>query len=146
VDQDLTPGVSRRTLLKTVGAGTAVIWAAPAVTSLSASAFASSTNPHPECIGATCDTFEQCSSGNPDCVCTTTSEGGGFCIPGSTHCADLADCTTSADCSGGAVCIVNTCCGGGKCAPQSLGDSCPKTESVTKSKSPSFPAGSIGAR
>jgi hypothetical protein len=77
--------------------------------------------PNPECAGATCDTFVECSSGNPDCVCVTTEPGpGGLCIPGSTLCSTLTPCGPNFECPAGELCAVNTCCGIPVCAPISL--------------------------
>jgi hypothetical protein len=79
-------------------------------------------NPNPECVGATCTTFKQCSS-NPDCVCTTTSTGGGFCVPGSTQCNTLTACGAGNSCPAGSLCVLNSCCSGPVCVPTSL--TCP---------------------
>jgi hypothetical protein len=77
------------------------------------------TNPNPECMGQTCETFTPCNanacSGNG--VCGSTAEGGGLCIDGSTLCSSLATCTTSADCPSGVICFVNSCCVVGVCVP-----------------------------
>ncbi|KAI7352497.1 hypothetical protein D0862_07397 [Hortaea werneckii] len=70
---------------------------------------------NPGCKGATCRTFKQCSS-DTDCVCVTSAEGPGYCVPGSTPCANPS-CETSADCGTGMVCAVDTCCGRPVCAP-----------------------------
>lgn len=62
-----------------------------------------------------------CDPTNPDCICTETSFGEGFCIPGSTGCGD--GCPTGI-CPPGFVCVVNTCCVGGHiCVPMTL--TCP---------------------
>ena len=79
------------------------------------------TNPSPECMGQTCDTFTTCNPSACDGqgVCFSTAEGGGFCgtaVP----CAGLAPCATSTDCPSGGICQVNTCCGAaGVCVPAS---------------------------
>jgi hypothetical protein len=77
-------------------------------------------SPNPECAGATCETFIQCSSGNPDCICTTLATGGGLCVPGSTSCDIVGPCGPNFECPEGSVCVVNTCCAGPVCAPLSL--------------------------
>jgi hypothetical protein len=77
-------------------------------------------NPNPECEGATCTTFIECSTENPDCVCTTLFGGGGFCVPGSTPCQPLARCPNGNECSAGELCAVNTCCGENVCIPVAL--------------------------
>lgn len=82
-------------------------------------------NPTPECAGLTCTTFTECSPANSDCVCTTITEGGGLCVPGSTPCAGLADCNNSGDCAAGALCVEASCCGRNVCVPVVLNDQCP---------------------
>lgn len=77
-------------------------------------------SPSPECTGATCFTFIPCdpAGGCTDPVCTTTAEGGGVCVEGTTPCAGLASCSSSSECAGGGLCVVNTCCGAaGVCVP-----------------------------
>jgi len=113
-------GISRRTLLKRVGAAGAIAWTTPVIASLRTPAFAASPGPNPECVGASCSTFIQCSSGNPDCICVTTDQGG-LCVPGSTACGGLVVCPNgTADCPTGELCAVNTCCGGPVCVPLEL--------------------------
>jgi hypothetical protein len=76
-------------------------------------------NPNPECQGKTCGSFEQCSPTNPDCICTTTTSGGGFCVPGHTPCAGLTRCP-SGDCPTGSLCVEGSCCGEPVCVPTTL--------------------------
>jgi hypothetical protein len=77
--------------------------------------------PNPECAGATCQTFVECSSGNPDCVCVTTEPGtGGLCVPGTTQCLSLTACGPNFECPEGQLCAVNTCCIDPVCVPISL--------------------------
>jgi hypothetical protein len=146
-DERVAHGVSRRTMLKRVGAAGAIAWVTPVVTSLTTPAFAASEDPHPECREASCGNFLSCSSGNPDCVCVSTDQGG-FCIPGSTACASLAPCASglSSECSGGAVCASNTCCGAPVCVPVALTGSCPPGggEGFRTTGRPSTGAGTIG--
>lgn len=124
---DRRPG--RRAVIKGAAAGAIGVWSVPVVTSFTSPAFAagSAGNPNPECQGANCATFIPCSSDNPDCVCTTTSSGGGFCVPGSTSCAVVGDCSgPNADqCPPGSVCVVDTCCGRPVCVPVELNKQCP---------------------
>src|SRR2546425_252827 len=115
--------VSRRTMLKRIGAAGAVAWVAPVISSLNTPAFAASLATHPECERATCDNFLPCSSANPDCVCVSSDQGG-FCVPGSTPCPDIT-CNTSADCASGSFCATGTCCGVGVCLPLALTGQCP---------------------
>jgi len=119
-------GISRRTLLKRVGAAGAIAWTTPVITSLRTPAFGASPGPHPECVEASCGNFVECTSLNPDCICVNTDQGG-FCVPGSTACADLTDCPggTSAECGPGEVCATDSCCGVGQCVPITLTNACP---------------------
>lgn len=127
-DERAEHGVSRRTMLKRIGAAGAIAWVTPVVTSLNTPAFAQtqSREEHPECVRATCSNFVPCSSSNTDCVCVSTDQGG-FCVPGSTTCASLQPCPSglSSECSGGAVCASGTCCGEPVCVPVSLTANCP---------------------
>ena len=94
-------------------------------------------DPNPECTGETCDTFTQCSAANSDCVCTTTSTGGGFCTPGSTLCAGLADCDAAGGCPAGSLCAVDTCCVTPVCIPNAL--ECTEAALVTPSRAGNGP-------
>ena len=70
------------------------------------------------CAGGACGNLPGCAANNPDCLCFTTPEGQGACIPGSTPCAGLKPCATSSDCPPGFGCAVTSCCGGGGvCGP-----------------------------
>jgi hypothetical protein len=112
-----------------VATGAKLAYAAPLVAAsfklreASAQDVISPGNPNPECRGATCGNFIPCAT-NPDCVCTTTAEGGGVCIPGSTPCAGLADCAADLSCTRGSFCIVDTCCIVPKCASIELNAAC----------------------
>jgi hypothetical protein len=125
-DDRAANGVSRRTMLRRIGAVGAVAWVTPVISSLTTPAFAQSSIEHPECLGASCATFKPCSSSNGDCVCVSSDQGG-FCIPGSTQCAPLQVCEggTSAECPAGSICAVDTCCDVGVCIPISLTGQCP---------------------
>lgn len=70
------------------------------------------------CAGGACGNLPRCSATLPDCLCFTTPEGTGACIPGSTPCAGLRSCTSSSQCPPGYGCAVTSCCGsGGVCGP-----------------------------
>jgi hypothetical protein len=59
-----------------------------------------------------------CDPNNPDCICTETSFGEGFCIPGSTGCGTPC----AGICPPGFACVVNTCCPGeNTCVPITAG-------------------------
>ena len=101
-DEELgVDGVSRRTMLKRIGAGAAVAWTAPILTSIRSPAFAQSVCDCPECA---------CSDASP--VCGSDANGDCFCAPeqGTGECT----CISNAFGSGGA-------CGGPTCPP---GEAC----------------------
>jgi hypothetical protein len=126
---------TRRTVVKT---GVKLAYVAPIVAAsfklreASAQEVMSPGNPNPECRGATCGNFIPCAT-NPDCICTTTAAGGGFCVPGSTQCAGLADCAADLSCPAGNVCVVNSCCVVPKCVPISLNQECPPVDGTSRS-------------
>lgn len=136
MDENITDGgeersPGRRAVIKGAAAGVVGVWAVPVVTGFTSPAHAagSAGNPNPECKGANCSTFVPCSSVNPDCVCTTTSSGGGFCVPGSTQCAGLDNCVAGS-CPPGFLCAVDTCCGVPVCVATSL--QCPPSPAGAK--------------
>lgn len=128
--------VSRRSVIKRIGAGAAIAWSAPVLQSIAAPAFAQY-GPDPECAPAQCGTFVECSSANPDCVCISCEQGGGVCVPGSTSCASLTRCNSQADCPSDSCCTHNSCCGGnpGVCVPFSLRDQCKDTAPASRRSS-----------
>jgi hypothetical protein len=138
--EKVTNRISRRRMLKRIGAGAAVAWSAPILSSLRTPAFAQ--YEQPQCVAATCTTFVACSGPNPDCVCVNCS-GTGLCVPGSTSCGSLTQCTTNADCPSDACCAVNTCCPTGVCIPFSLSRNCPPGR-TSRARRVSTGAGTIG--
>ena len=119
--------VSRRSVLKGMGAGAAIAWSAPVLQSIAAPAFAQY-GPDPECAPATCFTFVPCGAGG-GCVCISCPGGGGVCVPGSTACASLQPCGPNGECGPDACCEnQTTCCGQAGfpplCVPFSLRESC----------------------
>lgn len=109
MDNEHTSGMSRRTAIKSVAAGTALVWVAPAVTTLGASAFASH-NPVCEGVDFQCDVVQECGASGPLglCVCDTSVGGTPFCWE-NFFCDTSRNCDTDADCSGGELCVT-TCC------------------------------------
>jgi len=148
--------LSRRDALRKAGVAAGIAWTAPVVTSFFSRAAAGTPpqatttttgpEPHPECIGATCTTFRPCSSGNPDCVCVTSSGGSGFCIPGSTLCASLTSCDAELNCPPESFCAVDTCCGNPVCIPFDLAQSCPTDTNGVNATAQRTPtgAGTVG--
>jgi hypothetical protein len=136
--------LSRRRMLKRIGAGAAVAWSAPVLSSLRTPAFAQYPPPHEECRGATCAAFIPCSGPNPDCVCVTTSEGTGTCTPGSTLCSTLAICGPGGACAPGTFCAVDTCCVDPVCIPIDLSAQCPTASGAGTEARASTGAGTVG--
>jgi hypothetical protein len=109
-------GISRRRMIKRIGAGTAVVWSAPALTTLGSRALAQG---YPDlCTGCDpdCNVRPPCSA---DCVCLPTTDGQCFCTPGDFNCAGLESCGAGGACPSGFECIQSSCCGGAtKCFPE----------------------------
>ena len=98
--------VSRRKLLKRIGAGAALAWSAPILTSVRAPAFAAGASPEcPECHAWDCvNPVPPCRGGQCDCVLVVGGDcfcaGAIFCGPG---------CTKDSDCPQGSRCAIFTC-------------------------------------
>jgi hypothetical protein len=116
-EQLLDQGVSRKKLLKRAGAGAAVLWAVPALTSV---AHASHGGRHTcgkgfQCGGDQCSGQTACRP--PDnvggrgigCFCAQTQGGRCHCYDND-FCVNRQACTRNADCPSGQRCL-NTCCG-----------------------------------
>src|SRR5437879_816786 len=102
--------VSRRTMLKRIGAAGAVAWVAPAISSLNTPAFAAS-GPKQGC-----DNPIPCANPcGPGCTCVPTTEESGFCHQG-ISCDGAQTCSTSRECPAGWACA-STCCAGLICVP-----------------------------
>lgn len=108
--EEVTDGISRRTALKRIGVGAAVVWTAPMVLSIESPAFAGSqvcTNCDTTCprAGTQCGPGHFCLQriGTSGCVCVFAN----FCSEG----VDV-NCTSDANCPSGYVCA-STCCGSG---------------------------------
>ena len=112
--------ISRRRLLKRLGAGAAVAWSAPILSSIRTPAFAQypSGCGNPPCTflvpGCGLGDGVPCGGGELVCACFTTTESECFCI-NQAVCACAQTCTTSGDCPAGQRCIVNTGCGRNVC-------------------------------
>ena len=109
---------SRRSLLKKIGAGGAMVWAAPIITSASPVGGPLSACP---AVDWNCgDPVAECASPAPPaggfiCVCDIDVEGNPFCW-NDTFCSGLPLCGTSAECPPGWRCVTN-CCGTPTCFP-----------------------------
>ena len=108
---------SRRSLLKKIGAGGAMVWAAPMVTSASPVGGGLSACPAVDWICGGPLVF--CTNPGPPigiCVCDLDAEGNPFCF-NDASCGALPVCVTSGDCAPGWRCIEDSCCGVPVCAP-----------------------------
>lgn len=119
-DRPEIEGISRRRMLKRIGAGAAIAWSAPVLTSFRAPAFAVS----PVCqgCGGVCGT-PPCPPPLDICICLS-DENGVFHCGGNFFCAGATTCATSADCvtakGPGWFCQADGCfgsCGSGVCVP-----------------------------
>lgn len=105
--------ISRRRMLKRIGAAGAVAWVTPVISSLTTPAHAAGTQPAGGC--------SDCSSVCPQaicgetCGCLPTVEETCFCHEFSA-CADLTSCASSEDCPPGWACA-SSCCGVPLCLP-----------------------------
>jgi hypothetical protein len=109
-DQETHEGISRRRMLKRIGAGAAVAWSAPVVTSLASPAFAQ-TPTCTECAGDFCFGQTICGSDDfGDCPCAQIvgNEANCFCY-GDDFCLNRTQCSQQSDCPDGQVCV-HTCC------------------------------------
>lgn len=105
--------VSRRTMLKRIGAVGAVAWVTPVISSLNTPAFADGVVSGP---GAPCDQPGTCFTGYTSCgtcgpidgsFCWTDPSGAGFCAEDA-YCTDVQTC--SPGCPPGYGCAVQTGC------------------------------------
>jgi hypothetical protein len=106
--------VSRRKMLKRIGAGAAVAWTAPILTSIRTPAFAASPvgceKDFPACLdpNSDCNNQQICQSSPNFCCCGRTPDGRTcFCY---IHGSCGTPCASQADCSGGTTCVAS-CCG-----------------------------------
>jgi hypothetical protein len=105
--------ISRRRMIKRIGAGTAIVWSAPALTTLGSRAFAQVYGP--------CQTCSPCfgpECGNDNCFCVPqVSEEGCFCHQAQA-CSSFQTCTPDTICPDGTECA-QTCCtpGPARCVP-----------------------------
>ncbi len=106
--------VSRRTVLKRIGAAGAVAWVTPVISSLTTPAHAAGVVSAP---GAPCDTPGNCDNGFSQCgtcgdfessSCYTNPAGAGFCAEDA-FCAGLQTCAPGS-CPPGYECAVGTAC------------------------------------
>jgi hypothetical protein len=130
-------GVSRRKMLKRIGAGAAIAWTAPILTSIRTPAFATGgfcTGGVPcQATGDPC--FGQTPCGTQGCFCnenvTNGVPNGNSCCTVPTDCTNQ-DCTNNADCPPGQVCQA-TCCANPKCFVVCTSSNAPRVKKAWKS-------------
>jgi hypothetical protein len=140
--EDSENRVNRRELIKKTLQMSGAAYVAPMVLAAAVPLSAQgSPGPNPQCIGASCTTFIPCAT-NPNCVCITSSSGGGFCLDGTTSCAVIGPCGPAPGftCPAGSFCAVDTCCGQPICAPFSASAVCQATSAPAPGRGPR-PAG-----
>jgi len=116
-----TSGVSRRTMLKRIGAAGAIAWVTPVISSLTTPAHAATSF---VTCGHTCDHCDSnadlCGESGPlnRCFCTPRADGGDCFCGTEVFCTQTHDCETDSDCDQGWFCA-NVCgCSGQVCIPQ----------------------------
>jgi hypothetical protein len=114
--EELEPkeGISRRRMIKRIGAGAAIAWTAPILTSVRTPAFAAT----PTCVTGDCACGDPCNVPIPchdrtDCNCWVhASSRSCTCLFFVQSCGDFGLCPGGADSECGAgLCCVDTCCG-----------------------------------
>lgn len=109
-------GISRRRMIKRIGAGAAIAWSAPILTSLKSPAFAQPSpiapcDPGAPCdLNAPCNVAIPCKGGNPACNCWVLADRSSCFCGGLILCSDLQFCGPGDTCPPGEVCVEN-CCG-----------------------------------
>ena len=109
---EMTDGISRRKMLKRIGAGAAVAWTAPILTSIKTPAFAAT--PTSTCdgcdLGSPCAPAIDCHNSGGSCNCwVNSSHTACFCGP-LVACSTLTPCGPGDTCAPGQTCVEN-CCG-----------------------------------
>ena len=131
LDEVARTRVSRRKLLKGVGAGAAIAWTAPIITSLGAPAFAQGSAlcaPGCDCF---CGGAQVCGSdANGDCLCGITTEKQCFC-GSDISCGGNGFCSSSKECPPGNACVIICCTG---CAGPPQGGCLPACGQARKAK------------
>jgi hypothetical protein len=107
--------ISRRGALKRIGAGTAIAWSAPVLSSLRTPAYAQYPRVCPSrCLGCNAGDCGTGPTGIP-CVCAQTVIGGCDCFQPVCLGAPLCDAADPA-CPVGFACVIAECCGVSFCA------------------------------
>ena len=122
VEDETTAGqISRRRLLKRIGAGTTIAWTAPVLMSIMTPAFAQGSPIPRDCTacqapgGDPC--FVDCGQGvNGQCFCGLKTDGTCSCFFPACNAPGTGPCTDDAGCPAGYACV-QQCCGQPTCAP-----------------------------
>jgi hypothetical protein len=110
--------ISRRRMLKRIGAGAAVAWSAPILTSIRTPAFAQHYVCGDRCADILCFSEEDFACNDAGtCICTRTTEDTCFCGDGNCPCDAYPPCSSSADCPSGQACGLLCCTGQLACLP-----------------------------
>lgn len=110
-------GISRRRMLKRIGAGAAVAWSAPVLTSIRTPAFAQYNGPSPCDPGNPCDLNTPCNfaipcnNGNPSCNCWVLADRSACHCSIIDACSNHPPCGSNADCPSDMPFCVENCCG-----------------------------------
>jgi hypothetical protein len=116
-------GISRRRMLKRIGAGAAVAWTAPVLTSLKTPAFAQAYPPCPCDLNTPCNFAIDCEDSGGSCNCWVLADRSKcWCGPIS-PCTDYVPCDNGR-CAEGFVCVENCC--GQLCYPECPAQSGPR--------------------
>lgn len=110
--------ISRRRMLKRIGAGAAVAWSAPILTSIRTPAWAQHYVCGDRCADILCfSESDFACNDDSTCICTRTTEDTCFCGDGRCSCSDYAACSSSADCQSGEACGLLCCTQDLRCLP-----------------------------
>lgn len=109
--------ISRRRMLKRIGAGAAVAWSAPILTSIRTPVFAQA-GCYSGCADILCFSEEEFACNDAGtCICTRTTEDTCFCGDGACPCDTYPPCSSSADCASGQACGLLCCTQDLRCLP-----------------------------
>jgi hypothetical protein len=114
-EPQVVEGISRRRMLKRIGAGAAVAWSAPILTSIRTPAFAQSggspCDPSAQCdLSMPCNVAIACHNGNPACNCWVNADHNACFCGDFDACSNHQACGPGNTCPSGQTCIEN-CCG-----------------------------------
>jgi hypothetical protein len=120
-----TEGISRRRMIKRIGAGAAIAWSAPVLTSIRTPAFAQyDENPCPDtpCTEPGCQTGA-CTGGLGCFPFGPDTEGNNHCYQ-NIFCSCVVTCSSSDDCAPDQFCQPNTGCGSEGVCLNCCGEGC----------------------